>query len=479
MTMPIRFDNSYARLPERFHTRMSATPVPAPRLFALNSKLAEVLGLDLDWLRSPDGLAMLAGNAVPGGAAPLAQVYAGHQFGGYSPRLGDGRALLLGEVIGTDGQRRDIQLKGSGPTPYSRGGDGRAWLGPVIREYLVSEAMAALGIPTTRALAAVTTGAQVLREAGALPGAVLTRVAASHIRVGTFQYFAAQGDAEALRLLTDHVVKRHYPQAGDAAGLLGAVCAAQARLVAQWMAVGFIHGVMNTDNMTISGETIDYGPCAFMDRYDPVKVFSSIDRLGRYAYNKQPDMALWNLAQFASALLPLLAEDQQRATDIAYELLDGFAPLFQQEMARAFRRKLGLTGEEPGDVDLVQGLLSRMAAGRADFTRCFAGLAAGTARSAFEDPTAFDQWLPDWQARRARDAAPEAQQLALMQSANPQVIPRNHIVEQAIAAAVAGDFAPFDAALAAFTAPFDPPADPAFTEAPTAEQEVRQTFCGT
>ncbi|NND17649.1 MAG: YdiU family protein, partial [Silicimonas sp.] len=323
MSLDLPFDNSYARLPERFYTRMTPTPVAAPALVALNRPLAERLGLDADALASEAGIAALAGNAVPGGADPLAQVYAGHQFGGWSPQLGDGRAILLGEVVAPDGARFDVQLKGSGPTPYSRMGDGRAWLGPVLREYIVSEAMAALGVPTTRALAAVTTGEVVVREA-ALPGAVLTRVAASHIRVGTFQFFASRQDIDGLKALVAHALERHDPAAGDALGLLAGVVERQAALVAQWMGLGFIHGVMNTDNMTISGETIDYGPCAFMDVYHPLRVFSSIDAHGRYAYARQPDVAMWNLAQLASALLPLIGE-----VEPAQAAVDRFPEAFQ------------------------------------------------------------------------------------------------------------------------------------------------------
>ena len=325
------FDNSYARLPERFYARRTPTPVAAPRLIRLNRALAEELGLDPDWLSGPEGLAALAGNGVPEGADPIAAAYAGHQFGQFVPQLGDGRAILLGEVVDRAGRRRDIQLKGAGPTPFSRRGDGRAALGPVLREYLVSEAMAALGIPTTRALAAVATGEPVARET-LLPGAVLTRVAASHIRVGTFQFFAARGDVEGLRALADHVVARHYPEASDAANpyraLLEAVVARQAELVARWLLVGFVHGVMNTDNMSVAGETIDYGPCAFLDAYDPRTVYSSIDRTGRYAYGEQPRIALWNLTRLAETLLPLLAADETAAVSAAEAARAGYAPVF-------------------------------------------------------------------------------------------------------------------------------------------------------
>ncbi|MDH5799051.1 MAG: YdiU family protein, partial [Paracoccaceae bacterium] len=336
--MIIAFQNSFARLPERFFARQAPVPVHAPELVALNEPLACDLGIDPDWLRSPEGVAVLAGNTTPEGAEPLAQAYAGHQFGGWVPQLGDGRAVLLGEVVDAAGRRRDIQLKGSGRTPFSRNGDGRAWLGPVLREFLVSEAMAALGIPTTRSLAAVKTGELVQRESS-LPGAVLTRVASSHIRVGTFQYFAARQDTEALQALTDHVIQRHYPNAGDALGLLRCVVAAQAGLVARWMGVGFIHGVMNTDNMSIAGETIDYGPCAFLDAYDPMKVFSSIDHFGRYAFSRQPDVAAWNLAQFASCLLPLMGE-KDSAIQVATAAVHEFPALFEAAYLAEYRAKL-------------------------------------------------------------------------------------------------------------------------------------------
>src|SRR3954470_15581360 len=332
MTFHFPFDNTYARLPDRFYPRVVPTPVRAPRLIRVNTELALNLGLDPDWLAGPEGLEVLAGRVVPEAAEPIAMAYAGHQFGHFVPQLGDGRAILLGEVIDQQGVRRDIQLKGSGRTPFSRGGDGRAALGPVLREYVVSEAMAALGVPTTRALAAVTTGEEVIRDT-LLPGAVLTRVASSHVRVGTFQYFAARGDTEGVRLLADHVIARHYPDAALAKrpyrALLDAVVAAQAELIARWLLVGFIHGVMNTDNMSVAGETIDYGPCAFLDAYDPNKVFSSIDRLRRYAYGAQPRIALWNLTRLAETVLPLLAEDESAAIAEAEEALGSFGPRFQ------------------------------------------------------------------------------------------------------------------------------------------------------
>ena len=473
----VSFDNSYARLPARFYHRQPATPVPDPGLIAVNAPLARALGIDPDWLASDAGIAVLAGNAVPAGADPLAQAYAGHQFGGWNPQLGDGRALLLGEVIDTGGTRRDIQLKGSGPTPFSRMGDGRAWIGPVLREYIVSEAMHALGVPTTRALAAVTTGAPVLREEGHLPGAVLTRVAASHIRVGTFQFFDARGDEEAVRLLAEHVISRHHPQAADALGLLEAVIAAQADLVARWMGLGFIHGVMNTDNTSVAGETIDYGPCAFMDVYAADRVFSAIDHYGRYAYNQQPRIAVWNLAQFATCLLPLIDDDADRAVDRATVAVHRFPDHYAQAWRRVFGAKLGLRGPlSETDATLAEDLLQAMEAGGADFTLTFAGLADGTARDAFADPAPYDAWAPAWHDRLAARGGPDTDAMA---RANPRIIPRTHLIEAAIAAAVAGDLAPFHRLTAALDTPFAAGAAAALRATPTPEQAVHRTFCGT
>ena len=353
MTIHVPFDNSYARLPERFFARVRPAVMPTPRLIRLNDALARHLGLNPEWLASPEGVAVLAGQKVPDGAEPIAMAYAGHQFGSFVAQLGDGRAILLGEVVDRDGIRRDIQLKGSGRTPFSRGGDGRATLGPVLREYVVSEAMAAMGIPTTRALAAVTTGETVRREKE-LPGAVLTRIAASHIRIGTCQFFAARGDLDALRLLLNHVISRHYPEVAKAErpalALLQEVIARQARLVAQWLLIGFIHGVMNTDNMSIAGETIDYGPCAFMDAYDPATVFSAIDEQGRYAYRNQPGIALWNLTRLAETLLPFLLDDQDKAVETAQQALSAFPSQFDTKFNAGLRRKLGLLREEQSDV---------------------------------------------------------------------------------------------------------------------------------
>ncbi len=474
MTLHVPFDNSYARLPDRFFARQRPEPVARPALLALNRDLAAGLGLDPDALSAPEGLAMLAGNRLPDGAEPLAQAYAGHQFGGWVPQLGDGRAILLGEVVDRQGRRRDIQLKGAGPTPFSRSGDGRAWLGPVLREYLLSEAMHRLGVPTTRALAAVATGETVYRET-ALPGAVLTRVAASHIRVGTFQYFAARKDTDALTALTGHVIDRHYPDAGGALGLLDRVVAAQARLIAAWMGLGFVHGVMNTDNMSVAGETIDYGPCAFIDGYAPDKVFSSIDRAGRYAYARQPQIAGWNLAQLATALLPLIDDDRDRAVALATDSVNRLSPLFSAAWTDVFRAKLGLVSAQDDDDALAAGLLRLMADQGADFTRCFRGLANGRAGAEFADPGPFNDWAAAWKARVGRED--RAASDAAMARANPAVIARNHRVEQVIAAAVAGDMGPFARLQAALADPFA--ANPAFEAAPAAEEEVRQTFCGT
>lgn len=461
----IRFDNSYARMPQGFYARVDPTPVTAPRLLARNGALADRLGMDRDALT----VEMLAGNAIPDGAVPLAQAYAGHQFGGFVPQLGDGRAVLLGEIVAPDGARFDIQLKGSGPTPFSRRGDGRAWMGPVLREYLVSEFMAAMGVPTTRALAAVATGDQVWRDQGGLPGAVLTRVASSHIRVGTFQYFAVRDDRARLQALTDHVIARHYPDADGPLALLERVVAAQAETIAQWMALGFIHGVMNTDNMAISGETIDYGPCAFMDGYHPQTVFSSIDRQGRYAWANQPNIAVWNLAQFATCLIPLMGEEEA-AVEAATRAVHGFAPLYQVAWQRRFGAKLGIDGT--AHQALIERLLTLMATERADFTRVFAGLSDGTARDEFTDRAGFDAWSRDWQA-----LSPDQ---AVMARANPHRIPRNHRIEQAIASAVAGDMAPFDRLFQALTHPHDLHAEWADLALPPAPAEaVRQTFCGT
>lgn len=479
MMLNIEFDNSYGRLPERFYTRQKATPVAEPRLIALNDKLALALGLDPAALASEEGLAALSGNAVPGGADPLAQAYAGHQFGGWSPSLGDGRALLLGEVVAPGGGRFDIQLKGSGPTPYSRMGDGRAWLGPVLREYIVSEVMHALGVPTTRALAAVATGETIFREEPR-PGAILTRVASSHIRVGTFQYFAARNDIEALAALEAYARARHYPNASGPLEFLAGVVRAQAKLIAEWMALGFIHGVMNTDNCQIAGETIDYGPCAFMDGYHPAQVFSSIDRGGRYAFGRQPEMAYWNLAQLATSLLPLIDEDSERAVKAATEVVQQFAPLFEEAWIGKYRAKLGLETQQPGDGELAGELLELMAENRADFTNSFRGLTDARAPAPLLQDPVFAGWHRKWLKRIEAEPAPDAERIALMERSNPAIIPRNHRIEEAIEAALGGEFGPFQRLNAALTSPFAVlPENDDLRAGPMAGQEVTATFCGT
>lgn len=472
MTLMIPFDNSFARLPGAFFARQSPEPVRAPRMVAFNEDLARVLGISTGDVQ--DMAEVFAGNHLPEGAEPLAQLYSGHQFGNYNPQLGDGRAVLLGEVVGKDGIRRDIQLKGSGRTPFSRQGDGRAWLGPVLREYVVSEAMHALGIPTTRALAAVETGEVVLRE-GPMPGAVLTRVAQSHLRVGTFQVFAARGQIADLRRLTDYAIARHYPDATGPMGLLRAVRDAQAALIAQWMAVGFIHGVMNTDNCAISGETIDYGPCAFMDSYHPNTVYSSIDRMGRYAYSNQPEIAVWNVAQLATALIQQM-DNKEAAVEEATEIVHAMPDLLQQNWLARFRAKIGLSTQADTDPELLSDLLTRMAQNQADFTNTFRALGEGTARDQFADPAAFDQWAESWQARLVHEAEPEA----VMLTANPAFIPRNHRVEQMIQAAVQGDYAPFHGLNAVLAKPYESQPEAAdLMRPPTQGEVVHATFCGT
>ncbi|WP_096487624.1 protein adenylyltransferase SelO [Methylorubrum populi] len=498
MTVLFPFDNSYARLPDRFFARVAPTPVETPRLVRLNRALAIDLGLDPERLEGAEGVAVLAGQHVPEGAEPLAAAYAGHQFGQFVPQLGDGRAILLGEVVDRDGRRRDIQLKGSGPTPFSRRGDGRAALGPVLREYLVSEAMHALGIPTTRALAAVTTGERVIRET-VLPGAVLTRVASSHIRVGSFQFFAARGDVEGLRLLADHAIARHDPAAADAGNpyraFLEGVIRRQAELVARWLTVGFIHGVMNTDNMSIAGETIDYGPCAFLDTYDPATAFSSIDRHGRYAYGNQPRIALWNLTRLAEALLPLLSDDETQAVAEAEAALTGFAGLFEAAYHGGLNRKLGLATSRDGDTVLAGDLLKTMSENEADFTLTFRRLgdvvpeagrdpepaAVEAVRSLFIDPTAYDRWAERWNRRLAEEPGDAASRRLLMRTTNPAFIPRNHQVEAMIEAAVERqDFAPFETLLTVLARPYDDQPDFArYAEAPEGGGRGYRTFCGT
>ena len=472
MTLHIPFDNTYTALGPVFYSKQAPEPVSQPRMLAFNRDLAQLLGITPGEL--PEMAEVFGGNRVPEGADPLAQLYAGHQFGTFNPQLGDGRAVLLGEVVGTDGIRRDIQLKGSGRTPYSRRGDGRAWMGPVLREYVVSEAMHALGIPTTRALAAVETGDPVWRE-GAMQGAVLTRVAASHLRVGTFQIFAARGEREALKRLTHYAIERHYPGVDGPMGLLRAVRDAQARLVAQWMSVGFIHGVMNTDNCTISGETIDYGPCAFMDVYNPSQVFSSIDRMGRYAYDNQPRIIVWNLAQLATALIQQL-EDPQEAVEEATEIVHAMPGMIEREWLSRFAAKIGIARPQTSDMTLIEDLLERMAAGQADFTNTFRALSGEAARDQFIDPEAFDGWADGWRQRLEAEENPKT----LMQQVNPAFIPRNHRMEEMIAAAVSGNMALFERMNTVLSRPYeDQPEHADLQNPPKPDEVVPATFCGT
>jgi uncharacterized protein YdiU (UPF0061 family) len=492
------FENTYARLPEYFYSRLAPTPVAAPQLVKVNAELARFLSIDANFLASAEGVEILAGNRIAEGSEPIALAYAGHQFGYFVPQLGDGRAILLGEVVGRDGLHYDIQLKGSGPTPFSRRGDGRAALGPVLREYIVSEAMAALGVPTTRALAAVTSGERVLREA-AVPGAVFTRVAASHLRVGTFQFFAARGDTQGLRALANYAIARHYPEAAHAENpiraLLDGVVSRQAHLIVQWLLIGFIHGVMNTDNTSISGETIDYGPCAFMEAYDPATVFSSIDGNGRYAYGNQPRIALWNLTRLAEALLPLLEQggpqegSQEAAIASANEALANFDPQFEATRLAGLRRKLGLFTEREEDAALAEDLLECMTANRADFTLTFRHLcdaAAGTDGDArlhplFDNPHAFDHWAARWRIRLEQETISTEARVEAMRKANPAFIPRNHIVEEALNAAMwHQNFQPFEQLLDVVSRPYDDrPGLERYAIPARPEEYVHQTFCGT
>jgi len=488
----IDLQRNYAQLPAAFHARMNPVPVRAPRLIAFNRDLADFLGLDISDSTERELAEVFGGNAVPEGARPVAMAYAGHQFGNFVPQLGDGRAILLGEAVGRDGLLRDIHLKGAGATPFSRGGDGRSALGPVIREYLVSEAMHALGVPTTRALAAVTTGEYVQREQP-VPGGILARVARSHVRVGTFQYFAARGDTGSLRVLVEHVVDRLYPAARKAESpvldLLARVIAGQAALVARWMSLGFVHGVMNTDNMAISGETIDFGPCAFMEGFDPAAVWSSIDRRGRYAWSNQPRIALWNLARLAETLLPLIDDDQQAAVETANGALEAFPKAFDLAWVESMRTKLGLKEAREGDAALAQKLLDAMHAGDADFTLTFRYLADaldGEAEAAklfelFSERKGIEAWLVDWRARLDAEGRDRKNAAADMLASNPALIPRNHRVEQAIRAAEDhDDFSVFDRLLSTWLRPYDPAPEDADLMRPAAPAErIVKTFCGT
>jgi uncharacterized protein YdiU (UPF0061 family) len=478
------FDNSYLSLPPVFYQKQSPAQVQAPNIVLLNTALAEALGLDAEQI-AQHGAAFLSGNSLFPGTEPIAQAYAGHQFGGFN-MLGDGRALLLGEHLTPQGQRVDIQLKGSGRTPYSRSGDGRAALGPMLREYIISEAMAALGIPTTRSLAVTSTGETVYRDAG-YPGAVLTRVAASHIRVGTFQFAAAIQQPQHLQALADYVIQRHFPdltsQANRYLALLERVMDLQAKLIAQWMNVGFIHGVMNTDNMSICGETIDYGPCAFMNAYDPETVFSSIDTNGRYAFGNQPNIAHWNLIRLAEALLPLIDPAEDQAIELVTASLQTFPSQFFAAWLSGMRKKLGLFNEEEIDQALAEALLKVMQQNNADFTNTFRLLGGNDLHdTALGQDATFQQWLAQWHARLSRQAQPLADSLQLMQNANPQVIPRNHLVEEALDAALnQADMAPCHALLAALAAPYsDTERATKYLQAPEpkVDQQYR-TFCGT
>lgn len=471
-----RFESTYTQLPADTYTPFAADPVSDPALIRVNDELAQQLGIDLDWLYSREGLVVLAGNEAPTGVTPIATAYGGHQFGQWNPGLGDGRAVLLGEIVTPAGERFDIQLKGSGPTRYSRDGDGRAPIGPVLREYIVAEAMAALGVPTTRALAAVTTGDDVFRET-ALPGSILTRVAQSHIRVGTVQFFAMCG-LEPLRLLLDYVIDRHFPDVRDDGhpylALLARIQKRQAHLVAQWQHLGFIHGVMNTDNMLLTGETIDYGPCAFLDAYDPTRVYSSIDTGGRYAYRNQPAIARWNLCRLAEAMLPVIADDQERAIELATDVIEKFPEEFESAWDSGLAMKLGLDRKQ--GTQIGEELLQRMAESRLDFTLTFRALTerAATQHSVAHQDLAvtLGDWLQRWEAM-----GPDA---ALMKQVNPSLIPRNHRIEAVIEAAIsADDFEPFHEMVEVLSDPFvdEPPETYAMPPAP--EDEVRQTFCGT
>jgi len=486
--MPIAFDNSYVKLPERFYTKQLPVPVSNPALITVNHALADDLGIDPLWLESDEGINVVAGNQLADGSEPIASVYAGHQFGHWNPRLGDGRAVLLGEVIAKDGERYDIQLKGSGITPYSRNGDGRAPLGPIVREYIVSEAMAALGIPTSRSLAVVTTGDAVYRESR-LDGGVLARVAKSHIRIGTLQYFASIEDTDALTLLVDHIIERHYPESADAPNpalaMFEQVMQRQARLIAHWQSTGFIHGVMNTDNMLLSGETIDYGPCAFMDTFDSAALFSSIDQQGRYAYQNQPAVAHWNLSCLAQTLLPLFDSDEEKAVELAQNALNQFPDFYEKEYRGLFSSKLGLTTLQQDDDILIQDFLDLLQNNRCDFTLAFRRLSelpadGSDVETLFDFPETFTDWISRWQSRCSKESiSAEARHLQMM-ATNPAFIPRNHLVEEAIQLAYSGDFSLFHRLNKRLAKPFEyDPTDHILATPPKPEQIVQQTFCGT
>lgn len=479
-----KLDNSYSRLPQSLFTILKPNPVSSPKLAILNKQLAASLGLNAEALQSEEGIAVLAGNEVPEGSQPLAQAYAGHQFGNLA-MLGDGRALLIGEQITPSNERFDIQLKGSGKTPYSRGGDGRAALGPMLREYIISEAMHALGIPTTRSLAVVTTGDIIIRQT-ALAGAVLTRTASSHLRFGTFQYAAGRGDMDELKILADYAIERHYPEIEKDENryfsLLQGVIRRQADLLAKWQRVGFIHGVMNTDNMTISGETIDYGPCAFMDKYDPSTVFSSIDVQGRYAYGNQPVIGGWNLARFAETLLPLLHENQEKAVEIAQAAISDYPAIYEHQWLNEMRKKLGLFNEEPEDKSLVEDLLDLMKNHEADYTNTFRALSSDiNEKSGLFSAAEFSEWHQRWQERAGRQEESKASSYQLMQDNNPAVIPRNHRVEEALSAAVdRGDYSVMEQLLHVLSNPYtQSPELTDYCTGPDPSNGRYRTFCGT
>lgn len=477
-------DNSYARLPETFFSSQGLNPVKSPKLIIANESLATSLGLNSQELKSEDSINVFAGNKAPEGTTPIAQAYAGHQFGHFT-KLGDGRAILLGEQITPSGERFDIQLKGSGRTPYSRGGDGRAALGPMLREYIISEAMYALGIPTTRSLAVVTTGESINRETK-LPGAILTRVAASHLRVGTFEYIAYFGTKEELQILADYTINRHYPEIKDDKekylSLLKEVIKRQASLVAKWQLVGFIHGVMNTDNMTISGETIDYGPCAFMDVYDPATVFSSIDRDGRYAYGNQPSIAGWNLARFAETLLPLFHDKEEQAVEIAQEAISDFPKLYKSNWLEGMRAKLGIFNREEQDESLINDILHMMKEYREDYTNTFRALTLERhEESSFFTKEKFTKWYDQWQSRLKRQKESKEFSVRLMKNSNPAVIPRNHRVEEALDAAVQqGDYRVMEKLLNVLSTPYEySPEQKDYCTPPPPSNQPYRTFCGT
>ena len=486
------FQNRFAQLPPQLYSEVPPTAVSNPQWIKFNEALAIELGLDAASLSTPDAVGLFSGNTIPAEAKPLAMTYAGHQFGHWVPQLGDGRAVLLGDLQDTHGRYREIQLKGAGVTPYSRNGDGRAWLGPVLREYIVSEAMAALGVPTTRALAAVLTGDQVMRE-GVMPGAIITRVANSHVRVGTFQYFIARNDLPAIEALIQHMISTCYPELSNASNpasaLFSAVIGKQADLVAHWQSVGFIHGVMNTDNMAISGETIDYGPCAFLDEYDPKKVFSSIDQMGRYAYANQPAAAQWNLSNFAQALLPFMDDDKDVALTNAQALLDEFPQHYQAAYAQRMLAKIGISEQQSDDIELLTELLDLMAEANADFTLTFSHLTKlmPSATNAVIDITPYYQppkplqaWVEKWQPRLQQQTITGEQQHALMQQHNPMLIPRNHRIEACIQSAVEHDFQPFNDLVDALRQPYNPDGQYEYlAESPKASEVVKKTFCGT